>query len=374
MIINPRRLKAIVIKEFIHILRDWRSLFLAIAIPVMLILLFGYALNTDLKNVPTAVADYSDTPQSRELISLFDGSAYFNVSMRSDGYDDMQRLMREKKALVGIIIKKDFAEKVLRGEHTEIQVLVDGSDANTGRMALNYVQALSIIYNSKLTAKALKTDGVRISVLPRSWYNQGMVSTYMIVPGILAIVMSVIAAMLASVTVAREWETGTMEQLISTPVTRFELTFGKFIPLYCIGLADIVIAIWLGRLVFDVPMRGNPALLFFVATLFLTGVLFFGLLLSINLKKQVLANQIALITGFLPTMILSGFVFTIANMPLPIQLLTYVFPARYFVSMLKSIYLKGVGLEIIYVNFLFLCVYTLIMILLANKRLKLRLN
>jgi ABC-2 type transport system permease protein len=374
MIFSPRRLKAMVIKEFIHIFRDWRSLFLAIAIPVMLILLFGYALNTDLKNIPTAVADLSDTPQSRELVSLFDGSAYFNVSSMADGYDDMQSLMRKKKTLVGIIIKKDFAEKVLRGEPTEVQVLIDGSDANTGRMALNYVQALSVIYNTKLTAQAVRSDGVKINVLPRAWYNQGMVSTYMIVPGILAIVMAVIAAMLASVTVAREWETGTMEQLISTPVTRLELTFGKFIPLYCIGLADIIIAVWLGRLVFGVPMRGNPALLFFVATMFLTGVLFFGLLLSITMKKQVLANQIALVTGFLPTMILSGFVFTIANMPLPIQFLTYIFPARYFVAMLKSIYLKGVGMEIIYMNFLFLCVYTLIMIVAANKRLKLRLN
>ncbi|TCK62540.1 ABC transporter permease [Seleniivibrio woodruffii] len=366
---NPRRLKAVAVKEFIHIIRDWRSLFLAVAIPVMLILLFGYALNTDLKNIPTAVADYSDTPQSRELISLFDGSDYFHVTARADGFDDIQKLMREQKALVGIIIKKDFAKKLLRHEATEVQVLVDGSDANTGRMALNYVQALSVIYNTKITAKA-----AYMGVQPRAWYNQGMVSTYMIVPGILAIVMSVIAAMLASVTVAREWETGTMEQLISTPVTQLELTFGKFIPLYCIGLADIIIAVGLGRLVFDVPMRGNPALLFFVATLFLTGVLFFGLVLSINLKKQVLANQIALITGFLPTMILSGFVFTISNMPLPIQALTYIFPARYFVSMLKSIYLKGVGLEIIYANFLFLCAYTLIMIVIANKRLKLRLN
>jgi len=374
MIFNPRRLKAMVIKEFIHILRDWRSLFLAIAIPVMLILLFGYALNTDLKNIPTAVADLSGTPQSRELVSLFDGSAYFNVSSRVAGYNDMQSLMRKKKALVGVIIKKDFAEKILRGEPTEVQVLIDGSDANTGRMALNYVQALSVIYNTKLTAQAVRSDGVKINVLPRAWYNQGMVSTYMIVPGILAIVMAVIAAMLASVTVAREWETGTMEQLISTPVTRLELTFGKFIPLYCIGLADIIIAVWLGRLVFGVPMRGNPALLFFVATMFLTGVLFFGLLLSITMKKQVLANQIALVTGFLPTMILSGFVFTIANMPLPIQFLTYIFPARYFVAMLKSIYLKGVGIEIIYVNFLFLCAYTLIMIVAANRRLKLRLN
>ena len=368
-----------VIKEFIHIIRDWRSLFLAIAIPVMLILLFGYALNTDLKNIPTGVVDMSNTPQSRELISIFDGSDYFSVKRGYASYEQLQQDMRMKRILTGVIIKRDFADRVLKNEETSVQVLIDGSDANTGRQALNYIQALSMIYNTQIKAEragltGYTSGGVQAAVVPRAWYNQGMVSTYMIVPGILAIVMAVIAAMLASVTVAREWETGTMEQLISTPVRRLELTFGKVIPLYCIGLADVIIAVGLGRLVFGVPMRGNPALLFFVATIFLTGVLFFGLVLSINLKKQVLANQIAIVTGFLPTLILSGFVFTIANMPLPIRILTHVFPARYFVSMLKSIYLKGVGLEMIFLNFLFLLIYTGLMVLIANKRLKMRLN
>ncbi|MGE4319146.1 MAG: ABC transporter permease [Deferribacterales bacterium] len=376
---SPRRLKAVVIKEFIHIIRDWRSLFLAIAIPVMLILLFGYALNTDLKNIPTGVVDFSNTPQSRELVSIFDGSDYFSVKRGYTSYEQLQQDLRMKRILTGVIIKRDFADRVLKGEETSVQVLIDGSDANTGRQALNYIQALSMIYNTKLKAESVSltgntSGGVQAVAVPRAWYNQGMVSTYMIVPGILAIVMAVIAAMLASVTVAREWETGTMEQLISTPVRRLELTFGKVIPLYCIGLADVIIAVGLGRLVFGVPMRGNPALLFFVATIFLTGVLFFGLVLSINLKKQVLANQIAIVTGFLPTLMLSGFVFTIANMPLPIRILTHVFPARYFVSMLKSIYLKGVGLEMIFLNFLFLLIYTALMILIANKRLKMRLN
>lgn len=369
-----RRLKAMVKKEFIHVFRDWRSLVLAVAIPVMLILLFGYALNTDLRNIPTGIVDYSDTPQSRELISLFDGSDYFKVYRGYESYEELQQDMRMRRLLTGIIIKKDFAEKVLRGEKTSVQVMIDGSDANTGRQAVNYIQALSAIYNTKLTADAVHgTEGGLITV-NRAWYNQGLVSTYMIVPGILAIVMAVIAAMLASVTVAREWDTGTMEQLISTPVQRLEITFGKAIPLYCIGLLDVLIAVTLGRIVFDVPMRGNPALLLFVATIFLTGVLFFGLVLSINLKKQVLANQVALITGFLPTLILSGFVFTIANMPRPIQVLTYFFPARYFISILKSIYLKGVGLEMVATNLLFLVIYTLLMIFVANKRLKLRLD
>lgn len=365
-------------KEFIHILRDWRSLFLAIAIPVMLILLFGYALNTDLKNISTGIVDMSGSPQSRELISLFDGSPYFRADRYYSSYDDLKQDMRMRNVLVGIVIRKDFADKILRHEQAQVQVLVDGSDANTGRQALNYVQALSMIYNQKIIAeRAMFTGGkkvVNVVAVPRAWYNQGLVSTYMIVPGILAIVMAVIAAMLASVTVAREWENGTMEQLISTPVRRLELTLGKVIPLYCIGLADVMIAVILGRLVFNVPLRGNPALVLFSATLFLTGVLFFGLLLSINLKKQVLANQIAIVTGFLPTLILSGFIFTIANMPTPVRMLTYIFPARYFVAILKNIYMKGVGIEVIGVNLLCLCVYTVFMIIMANKRLKMRLD
>lgn len=377
--LNTRRLGAMIRKEFIHIIRDWRSLFLAIAIPVMLILLFGYALNTDLKNIPTGIVDMSGTPESGDLVSLFDGSPYFKKAGYYESYDSLKKDMRMRKILVGIIIKKDFAQKLLRGETAQVQVLVDGSDANTGRQALNYVQALSLIYNQKIQAERAMFAGhpgktVSVTAAPRAWYNQGLVSSYMIIPGILAIVMAVIASMLASVTVAREWENGTMEQLISTPIRRLELTLGKAVPLYCIGLADVALAVILGRIIFGVPLRGSPALLFFSATLFLTCVLFLGLMLSITLKKQVLANQIAIVTGFLPTMILSGFVFTISNMPKPIQVLTCIFPARYFISILKNIYMKGVGLEVIWVNLLILLVYTAFMFTLANKKLKMRLD
>lgn len=367
-----RRLNAIIIKEFIHVMRDWRSLTLAIAIPVMLLLLFGYALNMDLKNIPTAVVDRSNSPESRELLAMFEGSPYFHIDRYFTDTADIEHAFKQRRIKAAIVIQSDFAKHINNGTYTHIQVSVDGSDANTGRLVMNYAQALGMIYNQKLTV--LKGSAPGLNTVPRSWYNQGLVSTYNLVPGITAIVMVVIASMLASVTVAKEWEMGTMEQLISTPVRKLELTLGKAIPLYIIGLTDVMIAAVMGMYIFEVPLRGEPALVILVASVFLTGVLFYGLVLSIVLKKQVIANQIAILSGFMPTLILSGFVFTIANMPLPIRVLTHIFPARYFISILRSVYLKGVGLDMIMLNFTFLTIYALVMIVLANSKLVLRLD
>lgn len=377
--INLQRLKAVVVKEFIHILRDWRSLALAVAIPVLLLALFAYALNMDLKQVPTAVIDRSMSPQSRDLISQFDGSSYFSIEHSLQTLDEVQSAMRQRRILVALLIECDFARHIEQGKTAQVQLIVDGSDANIGRLALGYAQALGWLYSQQVLVERSRHLGSEIQVGQveghmRAWYNQGLVSTYNIVPGIIAIVMVVIASMLASVTVAREWETGTMEQLISTPIRRLELTLGKAIPLYFIGIVDVLIAAGLGQWLFDVPLRGEPALVLLVASVFLVGVLFYGLVLSIVLKKQVVANQIALITGFLPTLVLSGFVFTIANMPLPIRILSHIFPARYFIAMLRSIYLKGVGLEMMVSNFVLLTLYAAVMVFIANRALKLRLN
>ncbi|PLX96174.1 MAG: hypothetical protein C0620_02890 [Desulfuromonas sp.] len=377
--INLQRLAAVVTKEFIHIVRDWRSLALSIAIPVLLLALFAYALNMDLKQVPTAVIDRSNTPQSRALISEFDGSSYFSVQHHFERLDEITSAMRRRQILVALVIERDFARHIEQGQLASVQLIVDGTDANTGRLALSYAQALGWLYSQQVTVEKMDQRGQTAAVATlngemRAWYNQGLVSTYNIVPGIIAIVMVVIASMLASVTVAREWETGTMEQLISTPIRGLELTLGKAIPLYLIGIVDVLIAAVLGQWLFDVPLRGHPALVLLVASIFLVGVLFYGLVLSVVLKKQVVANQLALITGFLPTLVLSGFVFTIANMPLPIRGLTHIFPARYFIAMLRSIYLKGVGLEMMLVNFGLLTLYAALMVIVANKALKLRLN
>ena len=376
---NRRRLQAVARKEFLHVIRDWRSLFLALAIPMVLILLFGYALNLDLNQVPTSVWDQSRTPQSREFLRFFEGSPYFALTAQHETYRALQHELDAGRAMLAVVVPSDFAEDVQADRTARVQVIADGSDANTARLALGYVQGLGLLYTRKLTVERVRIRGGAIpdpavELVPRAWYNPALRSQDMIIPGIIAIVTMVIAAMLTSVTVAREWETGTMEQLISTPLRGPELILGKVAPYFAIGVADVAIAVVLGRGLFGVPFRGSAGLLFFVVTLFLTGALFFGLMLSVTLKKQLVANQAALLAGFLPTMLLSGFVFAIENMPAPIQWLTYLVPARYFIALLRGIYLKGIGIEILFVNALLLFFYAALMVTLAVRRMKMKLE
>jgi ABC-2 type transport system permease protein len=374
-----QRLLAIVKKEFLHVLRDWRSLYLSLAIPVILIMLFGYALTLDLRKVPTVVLDQSRTARSRELIELFAGSPYFSLVGYPDTYPELQLALDRGTAMVALVVPSDFADKIAAGKSARLQILADGSDANTSRLAMGYASTIGMIYSSQVTVQRMQALGKDpmaqpVEMVSRSWYNPDLRSQNVIIPGIIAIVMVVIAAMLTSVTVAREWETGTMEQLISTPLKGPELVFGKVIPYFLIGMTDVAIAVTLGKWLFRVPIVGNAGLLFAMAAIFLSGALFWGMTLSIVLKSQVLANQIAIVSGYLPTLILSGFVFAIENMPLPIQAITYIVPARYFIAILRGIYMKGIGLEILFVDALLLTLYAAVMIFIANKKLKFKLE
>jgi ABC-2 type transport system permease protein len=376
---NLRRLAAVVRKESLHVIRDWRSLTLALAIPIIMILLYGYALTLDLRNVPTVIWDQSRSPQSRELLSLYQGSPYFSITGYHDNYRDLQLAIDRGKAMVAIIIPYDFADKVQSGKHVTIQVIVDGSDANTSRLATGYATGIGMIYARNVGSERMQLKGSGqlnppVELIQRAWYNPDLRSQNVLIPGIIALVMIVVAAMLTSVTVAREWETGTMEQLISTPLRGPELIIGKVIPYFLIGMTDVAMAVAMGKWIFNVPVVGNAGLLFAMAALFLTGALFFGLTLSIVLKSQTLANQMAIMTGFLPTLLLSGFVFAIENMPLPLQIITYIVPARYFIAILRGIYLKGIGLEILWIDALFLLVYSAIMITVANRKFRFKLE
>ena len=377
--LSARRFMAVARKEWIHIIRDWRSLLLAVVIPAALILLFGYALNMDLRNVPTVVWDQSRSPESREFLSLFDGSPYFSIQQYHTGYSRIQEDLDSGRAMVAVVIPSDFARMIHRGEPVDVQVIVDGSDANTARLAVAYTGSVGMSYSRQIVARRTGLMGAGelvepVEMQPRAWYNPDLKSQNVILPGILAVVMMVIAAMMTSVTVAREWEMGTMEQLISTPVRVPEIVFGKVLPYFVLGLVDVGIAAALGEWLFHVPLRGSPALLFLSASIFLTGALFFGITVSILMKTQVLATQIAMIAGFLPTMLLSGFVFAIENMPSLIQCITYIVPARYFIALLRGIYLKGIGLEVLWINAVLLGLYAAIMVVLANRKLRLKLE
>ncbi|MDY0145305.1 MAG: ABC transporter permease [Kiritimatiellia bacterium] len=346
------RVWAIARKEFIHIVRDPRSLGMAIAIPMLLLVLFGYALTLDVDNVPVVVWDQSGTHDSREFVSHFAGSHYFSIRAHVRSYAEVERAIDSGQALAAVIIPADFADQIVAGRDVPVQMIVDGSDANTATIAMGYARVIALIYSQQVALHELQRVGGRalataVEVRPRVWYNPDLESRNYIIPGLIAVIMMVIAALLTSLTVAREWERGTMEQLISTPVLGSELVLGKLLPYFAIGMLDVLLAVLMGEFLFHVPLRGNVALLFGMAALFLAGSLSLGLVISIVTKSQLLASQLAMVLTFLPSFLLSGFMYAISNMPPPIQLLTYLIPARYFVALLKGIYLKGIGLEIL---------------------------
>jgi ABC-2 type transport system permease protein len=376
---NVRRVLAVARKENLHVLRDFLSLLMAIFMPVMLLTLFGYALSLDVDNIPLAVWDQSGTERSRELISRFDGSRFFSIRGRFDNYKELERAIDTRQVMMGLIVPRDFAQQVEAGRDSSAQLIVDGSDSNTATIGIGYADVIAQTYAIDLTTELNERRGgqplrIPLDVRPRVWFNEELESKNYIIPGLIAVIMMVIAALMTSLTVAREWEEGTMEQLISTPVKASELILGKLIPYFGIGIVDVLLAVLMGQFVFHVPFRGNVALLFGTGTLFLIGTLSMGMVISIFTKSQLLAIQVAVVSSFLPAFLLSGFIFTIANMPKAVQIVTYLVPARYFVAILKGIYLKGVGLEILAGQTAMMIFFCVAMVLLAKAKFKKKLT
>lgn len=376
---KTNRVFAIARKEFIHIIRDPRSLGMAIVIPMLLLVLFGYALTLDVDNVPMVVWDQSESHESREFISRFTGSRYFSLREYVREYREIERAIDSGEAFIALIIPTDFAGSIESGGSASAQLIVDGSDSNTATIAIGYVDTVSSNYSQDMAFEWAERVGgqtlhIPVDLRPRAWFNADLESKNYIVPGLIAVIMMVIAALLTSLTVAREWERGTMEQLISTPVKGNELIFGKLLPYFIIGMFDVLIAVLMGEYLFHVPLRGNVALLFSMAAIFLAGALSLGIVISIMTKSQLLASQLAMVLTFLPSFLLSGFMYAIDNMPEAIQLITYLIPATYFVTLLKGIYLKGIGLEVLVVEAGLLTVFGIAMIALANLKFKKKLE
>ena len=271
------------------------------------------------------------------------------------------------------MIPSDFARRGESHRPASVQMIVDGSDSTTATLAIGYAEAVTQSYSQQIQFESVQfLSGRRpdppLEVRPRVWFNEELQSRNYIIPGLIAIVMMVIAAMLTSLTVAREWERGTMEQLIATPIQGRELVLGKLLPYFAIAMLDVLLAVGMSLFVFHVPLRGSTALLLAVAALFQVGALSLGLLISIATKNQLLANQLAMMTTFLPSFLLSGFVYAIPNMPKALQLVTYVVPARYFVSFLKGVYLKGIGLKILAGEVVLISLFAVVMVVLADRR------
>jgi ABC-2 type transport system permease protein len=372
--VRLRRIKALARKEFIQIIRDPRSMSMAVLIPVLLLVLFGYALTLDVDNVHLAVWDQDKSQVSFDFIRNFGSSRYFKIIGYYDNYDELSALIDNNTALMAMVIPNDFSKLILAGEPAPVQLLIDGSDSSTADIALGYANSIVSSYNVQYVTKAFSKTNTEmpspLDLRPRVWFNEQLESKNYIVPGLIAVIIMVIAALLTSLTVAREWERGTMEQLISTPVTANELIIGKFSPYFAIGLFDLTIAVGMGQFMFHVPFRGNLILLFAVSALFLCGALMLGMFISSVAKNQLMASQMAMLATFLPGFLLSGFAYPINNMPAVIRAITYAVPARYFIRILRGIYLKGVGIRVFWPDVLFLIMFTVIMVALASARFK----
>jgi ABC-2 type transport system permease protein len=366
------RFLAVARKEVVQILRDSRSLIIVVIMPPILVLLFGYGVNLDLKGLPVYVYDRDGSQQSQDLLKRFQASAYFDVGRVVNDYPALARSLDDGHAKMGIVVPWDFSQRLRDGRPAQIQALVDGTDDNTANVLIGYAQAVVQGYSSDIQLAWLRSRGqlvqpAPVSVETRTWYNEDLESSAFIVPGVLALVMSVIGAFLTSLTIAREWERGTMEQLISTPVTPVEIMLGKLLPYFAIGMFDVIVCALIAIYWFHVPFRGSFVTLLVSSAMFLVVVLSLGFFISVIAKSQLAASQIALLVTFLPAFLLSGFLYAIEQMPVALQWITRILPARYYVSVLKKIFLKGTPTALLYPDLVPLSVFTIVLALLATR-------
>ncbi len=372
---NLRRTGAMARKELLHIIRDPRSLMAALTQPVMVLLLFGYALSLDVDRIPAMIYDADRSAESQKLVQEFRGSRYFQIVDEVDSYKPIERAMDQRRILVGIAIPADYSRNLLQGQEAPVQVLLDGSDSNTASIAQGYADGLIQTYARHAREEAQSMRAGSVQQLPvdtqiRVWYNTDLVSRNYIVPGLIGVITMIIAALLTSLTIAREWENGTMEQLLSTPVRPVEMALGKLSAHFLLGLVDMLIALFVGIVIFKVPLKGSPVLLLFSACVFLYGALAWGLYISAMFRNQLGAYQMGTLTSFLPAFLLSGFIYPLENMPWVIRVISFIIPARYFIEMTKGIFLKGTGLRLLWFDLLLLIVYAVGISFLAVRKLR----
>jgi ABC-2 type transport system permease protein len=369
---SATRFAAMARKEIVQILRDSRSLIIVLIMPVILVLLFGYGVSLDLKHLPIYVYDQDGSQQSQDFLKRFQASEYFTIVRVVNNYADLTHAIDAGQAKMGVVIPWDFSERLHEGRSVEVQALVDGSDDNTANVLIGYTQAVVLGYSSDIQLAWLRNQGLiappaSVKVETRTWYNENLESSAFIVPGVLALVMSVIGSFLTSLTIAREWERGTMEQLISTPVTPLEIMLGKLVPYFVIGMFDVIVCALIALWWFHVPFRGSFMTLLLSSALFMVVVLSLGFFISVIARNQLAASQIALLATFLPAFLLSGFLYAIEQMPTVLQWITRALPARYYVSVLKEIFLKGTPTRLLYPDLVPLVLFALALAVIATR-------
>jgi ABC-2 type transport system permease protein len=371
-----KHIYAIARKEFIHLIRDPRSLIISIFLPVILLFIYGYSVSFDVKNLQMAVLDNSKTVQSRQLLEKFVHTGYFTITEDLRSELQFQDTLDSGKANVVINIPSNFTEKLLSNKQASIQVLLDGSDPVAASSALSYINGIAQQYIGGLIVQrsvlAHMKSSSPINLIARIWYNENLRGLNFYIPGLISSILMMLAATLTSLTIVSEKEMGTMEALIASPIRKNELMIGKILPYVIIAFWDVVFVTAIGRFWFLVPIKGSVILMLLCSCIFLTGALAIGLLFSTISKTSQEAMQLALLTTMMPSMLLSGMTFPIENMPRIIQFVTYLVPARYFLRIMRGIFLKGVGVSYLWGDIIPMTVYSLLMMWLCIRAFKKR--
>ena len=375
-----RRVGAMMRKEVIQIRRDPRSLLIILLIPVVQLLMYGYAVNLDARHLPLCLYDRDGSQASRDLLTHFAATSYFDVVRTPDRYADVRRHIDDDACSIAIVVPPQFSERLHSAGGASVQALVDASDANTASLAMAYAQAIVQGYAADVAVSFEARHGLApmrpptVTFQARTWFNEDLESIANIVPGVVALVMAVVGSFLTSLTIAREWERGTMEQLVSTPVGRFEIQIGKLAPYFVIGLADTALCAGMAVWWFQVPFRGSWIVLFGCSTLFLVAVLSLGYYISVTAKSQLGAGQMAMLATFLPTFLLSGVIFPIDQMPVPVQWITRIVPGRYYVAILRNVFLKGTAVSVLMPPLAALATIAAVLIVLSTRAFQKRLE
>ncbi len=372
-----RRVLAIARKEFRQLGRDRRTLGILIGLPAFMLLMFGYAVDFDVRNIGMAVYDGDGSTESRAVVRTFVQSGYFTIVRHVNRADEIDDLLDREVIRLGLVIPKGFADDITMGTNPGIQVLIDGANASAAATVAGYANAVLQDFSIRLISRTPDSEAAGVPMLPvelhpRVWYNPELRSPKFLVPGLIAFILMVTSVVSTALSVVREKERGTMEQITVAPVHPYELIIGKTIPYIITSLAATIMILFVGNIFFDVSIEGNYFLLFLVVLLFLFGSLGWGLLISTIAETQQVAFMIALTTTMLPTFILSGFVFPIHNMPAVIQAITYIVPAKYFLVALRGIMLKGTGLAAYWEQLVFLAGFAAIVLSVSSVRMKKR--
>jgi ABC-2 type transport system permease protein len=366
-----RRIWAIARKEFIHVIRDPRLLMVIMAMPLLQLFLYSYALSFDVKNLPTATVDFDHTTQSRQYLDALQQSNYFQINQTLTSYAGVDKAFESNTDKVVVVVGAGFGSNLAAGRAGNVQILVDGSDANSAQLARGYSAQLSRVYGSKVVVSQVEAKGFSTNSVPqlssntRVWYNPEGKSAAYYVPGLIVILVTTVLVLQTANTLVKERENGTYEQLIVSPIKSIELMIGKIAPWAVIGALQIMLISLIGIFVFQIPFRGSVPLLILSSFLYVSCALGMGLIISARAASVDSANQLAALVAFLPTLMLSGFIFPISSLPWAMQAVSYCFPGRYFMVITRTIFLKGGGLEVLWPQMLALAIFAVVIISLA---------